>query len=439
MDPITSLTAALTDTRLSRTRKRSTVSHFGQCITDTKVNGVSVGKVVYNPTLDCLQETTDTVHPAWVTYDKAQKRPSPSNAYYRDRFAKLDLGGPFTTRSQRVATVVPTVALDKASGPVRYSVQGIKLPHQPTPSNFPAYPAINESILRVAGTTAIARTKPTNANSDLLVFLGELRHEGIPKILSEVNFKSKIDFFRSLGNDYLRVEFGWKPFLRDIRSLAGSVAKSHDLIQQFKQNSGKDIPVRYTFPDQRSVGSSTVRTSQAGFPAGDVRAYSNLGSIESWSESSSETWFEGVFAYQLATTSGQLGRLIRQKEYANFLLNTRITPSTLWNLTPWSWAADWVLNIGDIANNLSSFGSDGLVLRRGYVMQHSIAVNNFVLSGLEGGTVSPSTLRYLSETKVRRRATPYGFGISTSGFSARQWSILAALGISRGPGSVKYD
>jgi hypothetical protein len=33
--------------------------------------------------------------------------------------------------------------------------------------------------------------------------------------------------------------------------------------------------------------------------------------------------------------------------------------------------------------------------------------------------------------KLRQQASPFGFGVPSSAFTAKQWAILAALGISR--------
>lgn len=120
---------------------------------------------------------------------------------------------------------------------------------------------------------------------------------------------------------------------------------------------------------------------------------------------------------------------------ANKLLGTRLTPEVLWNLAPWSWAADWITNTGDVLHNISMFAQDGLVLRYGYVMEETIIERTWTLHGV-GFKSSPgpynfsSTLREIH--KVRRKATPFGFGVSEEAFTPRQYSILAALGMSRG-------
>jgi hypothetical protein len=134
-------------------------------------------------------------------------------------------------------------------------------------------------------------------------------------------------------------------------------------------------------------------------------------------------------------------RMIRGEQVANQLLGSRITPETLWNLTPWSWLVDWVFNIGDVLSNLSAFSNDGLVMRRGYVMRHENLTHDYTLTGIRfmnGYNPGMIYQRFSTETKIRRSASPYGFSASWPDFSPRQLAILAALGITRGNATAKY-
>jgi hypothetical protein len=120
---------------------------------------------------------------------------------------------------------------------------------------------------------------------------------------------------------------------------------------------------------------------------------------------------------------------------AHKILGLELTPETLWNLAPWSWAADWFGNIGDLFHNANSLASDGLVMRYGYIMEHTRVRDTYVFSG-PTGLVSwysgrPTPLILTSETKLRRRATPFGFGKTFAGLTTRQKAIAAALGINR--------
>jgi hypothetical protein len=125
---------------------------------------------------------------------------------------------------------------------------------------------------------------------------------------------------------------------------------------------------------------------------------------------------------------------------ANALLGTRLDPEVLWNLQPWSWLADWAFNVGDILANVSSF-SDGVVMQYGYLMRETEIIKEIrIPSGIwrRTGPVTwvrasdPFTVTIGSHVKTRVAASPFGFGLNSESFTERQWSILLALGMSKG-------
>jgi hypothetical protein len=110
------------------------------------------------------------------------------------------------------------------------------------------------------------------------------------------------------------------------------------------------------------------------------------------------------------------------------------SPETIWNLAPWSWALDWFSNTGSVVQNISSFQSDGHVLAYGYMMEHSSSTDTYSLDGCtltNGQPLEIPVFTLTTEVKKRRKANPYGFGVRWDGLSAFQYSILAALGITR--------
>jgi hypothetical protein len=95
-----------------------------------------------------------------------------------------------------------------------------------------------------------------------------------------------------------------------------------------------------------------------------------------------------------------------------------------------------VFNIGSNIANYSAFQQDGLVMRYGYVMRHVRATRILTSQGtvFKSGPSTPVVTTYQVVRKDRVQATPYGFGLNPSGFTAKQWAILGALGLSRAPG-----
>jgi hypothetical protein len=78
---------------------------------------------------------------------------------------------------------------------------------------------------------------------------------------------------------------------------------------------------------------------------------------------------------------------------------------------------------------------DNQVLAYGYMMEHTIEKYTYHFVGPHKLKTKkdPDPVTLVRESKIRRRATPYGFGITWDGFSSFQLSILAALGLSKTP------
>jgi len=157
-----------------------------------------------------------------------------------------------------------------------------------------------------------------------------------------------------------------------------------------------------------------------------------------WSEKSQHLYFSGAYTYYLPDPrKGVFEKMALAEVECNKLLGTRLTPDVVWNLAPWSWAADWFSNTGDVMSNWSQLGADGLVLRYGYVMEEVNESNHGVWQGTINTPAGPQRISVHdatgATTKIRTQATPYGFGIDFATMSSKQISITAALGMSRSP------
>jgi hypothetical protein len=138
--------------------------------------------------------------------------------------------------------------------------------------------------------------------------------------------------------------------------------------------------------------------------------------------------------YYIPEQSNTRLRIQRQAQEANRLLGLRPDPELLWQLAPWSWLADWVTDVGALVGNYTSFAFDGLVWKYAYLMEHRQVVTKYDLVGHRtyNGASPTCSATLVRESKRRVTSSPFGFGLDLDGFTLRQWSILAALGISRG-------
>jgi hypothetical protein len=284
------------------------------------------------------------------------------------------------------------------------------------------------------GATAISRVLPTNPASDAMVFLGETLKEGIPNMIGSQLLKSKGKDYREYGSEYLNYQFGIAPIVSDLKSFGQTAHNAAAIMRQYERDSGKNIRRRYAFPIDREV-ETTVR--EGTYPDLTTGAYFNSsGQLKTTTTYEREVWFSGCFTYYLNLGKSQADRMQYAAQQAKRLYGVRLTPDVLWNLAPWSWAADWVANTGDVLKNISAFSTDGLVMRYGYIMETRRVTVDRVLRGAVpkmGTDTSYLHDRYGTITKVRHAASPYGFGLSPDSFTGKQWSILAALGIARGP------
>ncbi len=311
---------------------------------------------------------------------------------------------------------------------------------------------VADNVLNAFGTTAISRTLPTAPLSGVGQFIGELRD--LPKFAVET-WKNRTKGFMALAKggskDYLNVQFGWIPFVNDIMSFAKVSSSSARHIQQFLRDSGRTVRRRTSPETTTTKSSSVVTTSFSGVPAIQTWLVEKPGVVTRTVETTTEKWFSGAYRYYVPTDgelldpkTGQvkLDKVVRQSEQlSNRLYGTRITPHLIWQLAPWSWAIDWVTNAGDVVKNLTYFNSDNLVLKYGYVMCRQTRYVTYEVTKpciLYGGSAVQSTQQIRYRTLQRNRATPYGFGLDPGTFSARQWSIIAALGISKAPYSLNF-
>lgn len=389
-----------------------------------------------------------------VTYSESQKVLNLWNfAHCEDRTnpvkllgkTNFDIGGPFLSyRAKMEFPVVGSYVIGRFAG-LRWAYEGpiVAYPQSaPTawvpPSwwSFAGVSSADGGLDSVPdrwgmGATAISRCKPASPEASLGVFLTETYREGIPNLLSNFkNLQGEIEYFRSLGSNYLNVEFGWRPFVADLRKTARSVQKSHEILEDLRRNSGKRMRRRYRFPEI----SSTVETHRDGtLPYFTGQPYAGAsGQRVSTTYSTKKTWFEGEFVYSFpAADSGIPKKVLAGSRQ---ILGLDLTPETLWNITPWTWLADWFANSGDVISNISAVGADNLVMRYGYLMQEATRKYLTVHSGFTAlETDVPSTFSGAAvyTAKSRIGASPYGFGLTMGDFTPRQVAILAAIGITR--------
>lgn len=391
--------------------------------------------------LNGIQVTESESHPDWISRSKRKSFKDSGGPFSSDK--TYCLPSPGARQSMfRIETTYPLWFYPAWAITESVSYDGPFMPLSPNLVEFPASAASSEEDLDTLGATAIARCSPSNPSTDLTVAIGEIFHEGIPSLIGGTLQKwrnlSARERRRSIGNEYLNVEFGWKPLINDLRKTAESIVTADLILNQYKRDSGKLVRRGYDFPlfTAHDVQPSYTDVSPWVSPGSSFLTKNdtvNKGKVIRTQDVTIRRWFRGAFTYYVPPSDTLRNSIAYHVIQARKLLGISLTPDSLWNLAPWSWAVDWFFNVGDVLSNWTDWAIDNQVLVYGYMMEHSINKYTYTFTGPTGyyTEAMPSDLVVIREVKQRRQATPYGFGLSFDGFTDRQKTIIAALGISR--------
>lgn len=282
------------------------------------------------------------------------------------------------------------------------------------------YEKFSDNDLDSRGATAISRANPINP-----VFEGAAT---IAELISERKFFSVPGRSGNVSGEYLNYQFGVAPAVGGAQDLLSAIKRSEEIVDQLERDSGRKVRRQYRFPSERTVDQSKVWT----YPTCDVTSNANEfkpGWLTTTTTRETEIWFSGAFTYCLPAAG-----LNRRLSELDRLYGIKPGMDTGWELIPFSWMVDYFSNAGDVVKNLNAFAQDGLVMSYGYIM----AKTTVYVSERWDGQICKSTWRPFSAASnrvytimQRRSANPFGFGILDEDLSPRQWSILAAVGISR--------
>ena len=312
------------------------------------------------------------------------------------------------------------------------------------------------SVATSLGAEAWNKYKPKQSDADLGVFLGEAKD--IPRMLRTTASSFK-DLYMSMtskrtghtmsgyaSNQLLNTQFGWIPFIHDLETFIKTYRTCERRLRQLRRDNGKWI--RRGGRVSSGVDNQSVLQYSSGGPGTfssyvypQIGAASLIGKDRLYTKSriykelTVDTWFVGAFRYWVPSyeASPETDRGIRKLENVLRLYGARVNPLLIWNLTPWSWLADWTTNIGDVISNYTSMTDDNLTARYAYIMQKTYDQYVNVSEIYWNSGVQTCTWSRGCEAKTRRTASPFGFSIDVPDFTVRQWSILTALGIQKKP------
>lgn len=333
------------------------------------------------------------------------------------------------------------------SGPVLPVTQGMF--SLPISSNYKSTVSKTPPNMDADGATAISLCAPTNPTTNLGISLAEMLKEGLPSLIDIKQWENKALYLKSAAGTFLNKEFGLDPLFGEVRSAAETARRHRDILQNYHKNEGKNVHRRFDFDIESQVWSEPCGTSFLNRTEVPTQFFLYPAQCQLRVEKHVRKYFVGCFTYGGASEADNFGRAIGYGSDADKLYGISLTPNTLWELAPWSWAIDWFTNTGDVINNITNFASAGLVMRYGYMMCETIYRTYVTWDDIETrvGDYDPQTdtlksvgsrkqggggrLGYETVEKSRVPANPFGFGIGWEDLSPTQLAIAAAVGITR--------
>jgi len=365
---------------------------------------------------------------------------------------KREGGGPFhVTHSGafiepgHVSGIIRTDKSYLYSGPV-YAIAAdnasLKEKFNGTPTN------IDESTMKEKGTTAIALCAPNNPTGNLATGLAETFREGFPTLPGIQSWKERTLLAKKAGSEYLNYQFGWVPLQGEVHSVVNGARHHRDIMQNYRHNEGRPVHRRFDFPSETQRYEEEASSND---PISGVLSSGWLNSVNSAAkrkvvfEKTTKRWFEGSFSYGGPSKADYFDKGIHFGSEADAVYGLKLTPDSLWELAPWSWAVDWFTNAGDVIHNVSNFAAAGLVMRYGFMMEEThesyhtewgdgrfwkpkYSGNKIELVPSQEGSGKRGVFR---TSKSRIPASPFGFGVGWEDLSPTQLAITAAIGITR--------
>lgn len=315
-------------------------------------------------------------------------------------------------------------------------------------ASLATYTAPSPTNLTVWGTRGWYRALPVHDVSGLARFAGEMKD--IPDMVKGTfNFFSQFRerFWRNRSakfwaDAYLNHQFGWAPFVQDLFGFLSLGSRVDQALNQLIKRNGQPIHRRFTMLNEdyyQNLGSTSLLSGGI-VPVLDGHSYAGTSDKTVYTDRlhvKRRIYFEGKFRYYFTPEE------LRNPDFRNYLRLqlAGVIPdmNTVYQLVPWTWFYDWFVNTGDIVKNLSAMSKYRQVALYAYVMcSESYTARRLASTVVKTGpfpSSSNSQIICISEKTqeyiTRVAASPYGFGLSWSGFSPYQLSILAALGMSR--------
>jgi len=215
---------------------------------------------------------------------------------------------------------------------------------------------------------------------------------------------------------YLNYQFGWKPLISDIKKLmnfTGRVNKKINELHALYENGG--------LHRRRTLDNDSV-SAQSSYTATGVSVTTI--NLKLSTVTRRQRWATTRF---VPTTLPPKDESDYRRRAVQIVLGMDLSPSTAWQLMPWSWLIDWFSNVGDYLvqfNNTCPVRATPPCL-----MTYTQTIETHTRNDLQVQMIGGGSVKQL-ETKLRSIAVPT-LSASIPFLTDRQLSILGALAITR--------
>lgn len=297
--------------------------------------------------------------------------------------------------------------------------------------------------------------RPQLSKGNLFQFLVEIREA--PRMIMQ-SARAFSDIWKGMGghthtafmspkrvaDEFLNTQFGWVPFVSDVGKLSDAFIFSKQYEADITAANNTWIKRRAVLKNEKATTRLGVRSYSPGCEpvAAEVLCKQMVvdgitcpGYFDTFQDTQSMVWSEGSFKYYRPEFDKSLisyDSSWSKAERLATIYGLRVNPSTLYKVTPWTWLIDWFTQTGDLIDQVTEWGLDGVVSRYMYLMRSDTkSIRSSHFWNFWSSPLVVEWTRFL-ESKQRVKAdNPYGFFLTSKDLTARQLTILAALGASR--------
>jgi hypothetical protein len=309
------------------------------------------------------------------------------------------------------------------------------------------------------------KTKPKLQRAGLFVSIREARD--IPRMLRTTaqNFH---DIWKSMGGNvsgqsmspkgaadaFLNQEFGWVPFLADLRQLYAAYHGTEHYMKRITETN--NVPTRRSAnivgiprgeigPDGKPrivydpVVSDTKVSSGTGMIINPVLHNNFFSTSPSWevreivqnkaTARGKFTFYRPEFDTGLSEYNSAWFEIQRQLT----MYGLRLNPSNIWRATPWTWLIDWFTNVAEHFDLITDMLVDSIVANYLFVTERKTVIRRVrqVLPFTQTGDLVLEWDFNIRSTERVGANSPYGMLLSWDSLDPRKIAILTALGITR--------